>query len=376
LNSLEGLFLSLFQRITGKIKRTLDQWLYPAFATLPVLSGLYYGLFSGRFNREHRAVLQGRKIYAQQSGSFLLRRNVHRLEKGLIMRPRRDVFAREYIEETITAYHQQQQNAGCDAGLLKWAHDVLAEYFSVVQDSPEILRARELFMAGPRGNNSAAGAGNDAENNAENRFMPYRRDLAPLAIGIDDFEALCKRRRSVRWFEQKPVPRPLIDRALAAGIQAPSACNRQPYDFRIFDDKEMVQKILEIPMGSKGFAENVPALAVVVGHLDAYFDERDRHVIYIDSSLASMGFLLALETQGLSSCILNWPDMEPQESQMEELLNLGPAERVVMLIVFGYPDPEGSVPFSCKKSLDNIRTYNAPPLNTPRINPLDENQTS
>lgn len=58
------------------------------------------------FNREQYAVLKGRSRYytnisKDRKTSVELRRNIHRLEKGIIMQPRRDVFARDYIGETI-----------------------------------------------------------------------------------------------------------------------------------------------------------------------------------------------------------------------------------------------------------------------------------
>ena len=71
-----------------------------------------------------------------------------------------------------------------------------------------------------------------------------------------------------------------------------------------------------------------------------------------------MGFIYALETLGLSSCCVNWPDVESQEKQMDEFLQLKEHERPVMLIAIGYPDPEGMVPRSTKKSLSQVRSYN------------------
>jgi hypothetical protein len=40
-------------------------------------------------------------------------------------------------------------------------------------------------------------------------------------------------------------------------------------------------------------------------------------------------------------------------------LRLKPTERVIMLIAVGYADPEGIIPFSQKKTLDVLRSYNA-----------------
>jgi len=43
---------------------------------------------------------------------------------------------------------------------------------------------------------------------------------------------------------------------------------------------------------------------------------------------------------------------------MRKALSLAVDDRPVMLIALGYPDPEGMVPFSQKKSLDELRSYN------------------
>ncbi|WP_372595423.1 nitroreductase family protein, partial [Actinotalea sp.] len=161
-----------------------------------------------------------------------------------------------------------------------------------------------------------------------------------------------------RWFLDKPVDRELIDRALAIGRQSPSACNRLPYEFLVFDDPELVKKVGSIPFGAAGYYEQIPTLIVVKGRLDDYFSPRDRHVIYIDASLASMAFMLGLETLGLSSSVINWPDFEPLEAKMAKTLGLAPHERVIMLMAVGYADPTGLVAFSQKKDLDVIRTFN------------------
>ena len=46
---------------------------------------------------------------------------------------------------------------------------------------------------------------------------------------------------------------------------------------------------------------------------------------------------------------------------MTELLHLDPDERPIMLVAFGYPDPEGAVAFSQKKPVPEARTYNEAP---------------
>ena len=98
-----------------------------------------------------------------------------------------------------------------------------------------------------------------------------------------------------------------------AALQSPSACNRQPFQYIILDEKDAINKISTLPMGIKGYESQIPVFVVVIGNLDAYAEERDRHAIYIDASLANMSLILALETLGLSSCCINWPDIEEKE---------------------------------------------------------------
>ena len=95
-------------------------------------------------------------------------------------------------------------------------------------------------------------------------------------------------------------------------------------------------------------------MVVVVGDLSAYPFEKDRHIIYIDSGLAVMQMQLALETQGLASCCINWPDIERHERQMALELDLAPYQRPVMLLAVGYPLADALVPYSAKKNASDL----------------------
>jgi hypothetical protein len=93
----------------------------------------------------HRATLYGKLCQLRKDGAaseegarYRLRRSIHRLEKGLIMRPQREVFARDYIGETVELYAscmaQPQSNGAGDGAELfhSWAGDVLHRYFGEV----------------------------------------------------------------------------------------------------------------------------------------------------------------------------------------------------------------------------------------------------
>lgn len=337
-----------------KIKILLEQLLLKC-STVNHLTSLFYYLYSyPHFYREYQGVTYGKLKYSKllestHGSSYLLRRNIHRLEKGLLMKPRREIFAVDYIIETVDCYKktlQANQNSLIVEEELQWAYDVLQEYFSIVITHPKVEQAKTKFLSLKHLCNPK-------------KYVPYKRDIKiPSPVTYEQFRKLSYRRRSVRWYLPKPVPRELLDQAIVVASLSPSACNRQPFEFRIFDQPELVQQVSALPMGTKGFNYNFPVVIAVVGKLGAYFSARDRHLIYIDASLVSMSFMYALETLGLSSCPINWPDIATREKKMSSLLNLELDERVIMLIAVGYPDPEGMVAYSQKKSLNQIRRYN------------------
>ena len=326
------------------------------------MASAYYSLLSRQFQREERAVLSGLAKYhadlkEDDANVFLMRRNVHRLEKGLTMRPRRPVFAKDYILETVNVYRkivaEPSRSLETTGDSLNWGYDVLTAYFEAAAPDPVVDHAREAFEKCPPPAESCAGGG---------KRIPYKRILDEHPVDYEQLKKLAIKRRSVRWFEQKAVPRDLLDKAFTVAGLSPSACNRQPFRFLVFDDPETVEDVAALPGGTSGFKQNIPVMVVILGTLDAFYDEKDRHVPYIDGSLAAMSFALALETLGLGSCIFNWPDVDRHEIRATNVLGLKPYERPIFFMGVGYPEPEATVAYSQKRPLEVIREYN-PPIN-------------
>jgi nitroreductase len=341
------------KKIYNKYLAFCDKLLPRYFAKNRFLSSVYYFFFSNKFKREQYAVLNGKVKHLRESKSeknnfYTLIRNIHRIEKGLLMRPRRKIFGLFFIKETVDNFSKLYSKDYIKDSQLKWAQDVLNEYFLVTGSHPIINKQREIFnklILQPKGTDKLS--------------IPYKRiPTEKPNISYEEFFRLTKYRRSVRWFLDKKVPHDLIDKAILAANQSPTACNRQPYEFRVIDAPELLNDVRSIPMGLKGYDHNVPIMIVIVGNLDAYFDERDKHVMYIDASLANMSLIFALETLGLSSCCVNWPDIEELEIKMDKALKLKKYQRPIMCLAVGYPDPEGMVAYSEKRNLEQIRKYN------------------
>lgn len=329
----------------GKLKQKIKNNIENNIIKTPFLTSVYYA-FSGRFRDEHFAVATGinkNKKMLDNLGNF--RRNIHRIEKGLITVPSKPVFAEDYILETVETHIRFLTNDK-DVNTSTWANGILTKYFESVKDTPVIASARKRFeqVNTPK---------------IDENISPYcSRERSLGAVNYESFLKLCQQRRSVRYYTNQTVERSLIEKAIQTATLSPSACNRQPFQYRIIDDPELLKKAVKLPKGATTFADNIPVLVFLIGDLSNYFSERDRHLIYIDSSLSSMSFLYALETLGLSSCIINWSDISENNLKLKKLLNLDDWEQCILTISVGYAAAEGGIPISCKKDTRNIIKYN------------------
>ncbi|WP_457010828.1 nitroreductase family protein [Geodermatophilus sp. SYSU D00965] len=275
-----------------------------------------------------------------------LRRGIHRIEKGLIMQPRRIPFGRAIVPEVVDRLRRLDAGGVLPVEDRAWAIGVLVEYFKVHAevDEPWLHAARSCFRVG------------DDQTGQVQLAPAPRSSYARSSVTLDELRGLARRRRSVRWFSPQLVEPAVVDAALDVAREAPSACNRQNVRFHLIYGCDATEPVLATAGGTRGFSHQVPCVAVVIGSLAGYRHAFDRHAIFVDGGLASMGLLLALESQGLSSCCINWPDQSSRYRDLQRYVPLGRDEQVIMLIAIGYADQEGLIPSSHKRSLEVLRS--------------------
>jgi nitroreductase len=289
------------------------------------LSALYHGV---RLNRSGGGLV------------FNFRRNIHRLEKGLIHQPPKDVFAKDYIAETVRGYVQGKRQGLLDCETLAWGEAVLAKYFSVCRHVGVVADAYGQFCA-------------QSPSCSQPERTPYPEHLrAPLSVSYDELHKLACRRRSIRFFTDEAVAPELVARAIELSVLSPNACNRQSYRFVLVNDESLANTVLGCTFGFRGYT--APAVIVVIGRYRGYFDERDIFVPAIDAGLATMSLLYALETLGLGSSCVNWPNMPHHEQAIRKHISMEQDELVMLLIAVGHPAPEGMIACSGRRSLDTV----------------------
>lgn len=81
-------------------------------------------------------------------------------------------------------------------------------------------------------------------------------------------ENIIFKRRSIRSFEDKPVEPEKVERILRAGMQAPSAHNKQPWEFLVVTDKDKRDALSQMSPYA-GMVAYAPVAIIVIGHPDS-----------------------------------------------------------------------------------------------------------
>ena len=217
---------------------------------------------------------------------------------------------------------------------------------------------------------------------AEHPFVPLAFDrLDPdemdrrSAAFLDHMD----RRRSVRMFAPDPVPRTLIERAVAAGSTAPSGAHKQPWRFVATCDPEIKRQIREAaeeeerinylenrmneewqtalaPMGTdhyKEFLEVAPWIVVLFEErYEVRPDGEQRKNYYVKEStgIAAGMFITALHTMGLATL----PHTPSPMAFLTKVLGRPENERPFVMFPVGYPLDGVHVPDLERKPLDDI----------------------
>lgn len=195
------------------------------------------------------------------------------------------------------------------------------------------------------------------------------------------FRLHMQRRRTVRQFSERPVPRQVIEECLLVAGSAPNAANLQPWHFVVVSDPQVKREIriaaeqeedefyhrrapqewldaLEA-IGTdefKPFIETAPYLIVIFGKNHSYLpDGRRVKNYYVNESVGiATGFLIAaVHNAGLASLTHTPSPM----GFLNDILHIPPSEKPFLILVVGYPAENAQVPIIEKKMLEEIATF-------------------
>ena len=141
------------------------------------------------------------------------------------------------------------------------------------------------------------------------------------------------KRRSIRKYTDQKVKSEVIEHLLKAAMAAPSARNRQPWEFVIIDDKEILAKIPDIHPYAAMAAE-APAAILVCGKPN---DETSKSYWVQDCAAATENILVEVATLDLGAVWCGIHPRKPREKGMRDLLGIPENVTPFSLVVIGHP---------------------------------------
>ena len=155
---------------------------------------------------------------------------------------------------------------------------------------------------------------------------------------MDALEAI-RKRRSVREYTGDPIPREDLETIVDAGRLAATGSNKQPWDFIVVTEREMIDKL---KVASKWMEKAGAIIAVVMDPSSRWWVE--------DGSAAVENMLIASTALGYGSCWLEGYTL-PREEEFKKLLGVPKEKRLLTLVPIGVPT---KWPTKEKKPLEQV----------------------
>ncbi|MBM3943163.1 MAG: nitroreductase [SAR202 cluster bacterium] len=150
-------------------------------------------------------------------------------------------------------------------------------------------------------------------------------------------------RLTVRDFRPDPVPARVINKMLRAARWAPSARNRQPWQFIVIQDRDTLAKIGGMA-SSGGYIARAPlAIAVIMGKVNR---------ADLDAGRALQQMELAAWSEGVGGCFVGLGGEE--NAKVKALLGVPEELQLITVMPFGYPTDEAKARGKARKPLSEM----------------------
>ena len=159
-----------------------------------------------------------------------------------------------------------------------------------------------------------------------------------------DVIEIIRTRRSIREYQDKSIPKELLQDLVDAARFAPTARGVEPWEFVVITNPEVLKKIA-------GLAENGRFLAGARACIAVFC--KDTKYYLEDGCAATQNILIAATNLGIGSCWVAG-DKKPYCEQVSNLLNVPSSFKLVSLLALGYPQSQASFRVKNKRSLKQM----------------------
>ncbi len=148
------------------------------------------------------------------------------------------------------------------------------------------------------------------------------------------FINLAKDRFSVRKFQNKRLPKSIINKILESGHVAPTGCNYQPQRILVLNTKESIEKLKKC---TRSHFDAPTAMLICYNKEETWTRKYDGAISApIDASIVATHMVLMAHSIGVGSCIV----MHFNPTSMKEEFNIPSNYEPLLLLVMGYADKD------------------------------------
>jgi len=273
----------------------------------------------------------------------------HNVEKGLSLPHPRPGFGSEKIIRLIELCHRHIDLYGSKERVLYCARDSLIAYQAFNLSQEYVNKGIDDAI-----NGLVARLNKPGQNHEAGGTRVITKDEILVATNAVDADFFLKR-YSVRQYTSESVDLDLIDRAIEMALKSPAVCNRQYSRCIVIADPALINKVLDMQGGARGFGDVVNRLIVVTNSVSHYWESGERNQPWIDGGMFSMSLLLGLHSLALGACCLNWSKNAEQTIAMKEVLKLDNDEFIIMMIAVGHLPHEFKVAYSDRIDVGSSR---------------------
>jgi nitroreductase len=281
----------------------------------------------------------------------LLRKECHRMEKGLAMRSPRPGFGQGAAHRLAQLLQTSLERYDRDR-LTDMTGHVLQRYLEFQRQQGMADLALESLLEQIRrqfGMTGVVGEGGDMPVTREDIWRNSRLDLRGF------FES----RYSIRHFAPGGVDPALIRQAVALAQKTPSVCNRQNWKAYAFFDPALIADLLTWQNGNRGFGDQVTCLLLLTADLEGFINETERHQAWVDGGMFAMSVIYALHSLGLGTCCLNLCQNQQADRAVRRLGSLPDNEVLLMMLAVGHLPETLNVACSPRKTLEEVLVIKA-----------------
>lgn len=160
------------------------------------------------------------------------------------------------------------------------------------------------------------------------------------------------KRRSVRFYKDKPIPRDQMEVIIQAGNYAPTGAGTQMWRFVVVEDVDFRKNLAELArLRYEKWMENAPEMLKALREkIDSEVDDPVYYsapaVVFVigsgmsadfDCSMVCENMMLAAKSLGIGSCWVYFGQLVLDEPEIREALEMQEGEKVYGPILLGFP---------------------------------------